>query len=45
MYDKTGATVRELPARGDHSTLAAAALYQHTTGRDAALAAMLPAPR
>ncbi|WP_181158527.1 tyrosine-type recombinase/integrase [Leucobacter massiliensis] len=44
MYGQTGATVRELQARGGHSTQAAAALYQHTTGRDAALAAQLPKP-
>lgn len=44
LYAQTSATQREIQARGGHSTIAAAARYQHTTGRDAMLAAQLPMP-
>ena len=44
MYAQTSATQREIQARGGHSTILAAARYQHTTGRDALLASQLPMP-
>lgn len=37
-YAKAGATLAELMARAGHSTVQAAMIYQHATGRDAELA-------
>ncbi len=43
-YAQTGATTREIQERLGHSTHVAAMRYQHTTGRDAELTALM-APR
>ncbi|MFC9919150.1 tyrosine-type recombinase/integrase [Agromyces binzhouensis] len=44
-YAQAGATLRETMTRLGHSTPAAAMRYQHTTGRDADLAARMSTPR